>query len=244
MASPPIVTFVIEDDDGNRADVQLSGPGGASRLVIGEPDCQSGIWRIWANKPKSDVYIGIRSILGYQKWSLHESGDWRFQWVTEAKASEFTGSTDRLVDRWQQPPEVRAGWTKGFTIRVRHQDLVDRPGEVEPAGTVRLPAPPEGHATSVHVVVARPDQGRIALHGLLPVDGFTLADGRAVLLITSVDAVLAEQNQMVDAAMSEGVRQMRERGVDLSTVGSPRMLASGHDADGNRFVWDVAVRSC
>ena len=241
MASPPTVTFVIEDDDGNRADVQLPGPGGKSRLVIGEPDRQSGIWRIWANKPTSDVYIGIRSILGYQKWSLHESGIWRFAWVSEARANEFTGSTDRLMDRWQQPPELGAGWTKGFSIRVRHQDLVDTPGEVAPAGTVRLPAPPEGHARCVHVVVARPDQGLVTLQGLLPVDGFTLADGRVVLLVTSVEAVLPEHNQMVDGAMSEGLRKMREQGVDPSTAGSPRMLVGGHNAEGDRFVWDAAV---
>jgi hypothetical protein len=93
-----------------------------------------------------------------------------------------------------------------------------------------------------HVVVARPDQGWIELRGLRPFDGFTLRDGRVLLLVASVDAVLDEQNQMVDAAISEAVRRMSEQGVDLSGDRALRMLVIGNNAEGDRFVWDGAVR--
>lgn len=239
---PPPVTLVFEDPHGNSASVVLSGPGGVKRVVVGEPGYQSGVWRVWAPPTHSDVYIGVRTILGFQKWSLHESGDWRFQWVTEERANEFTNTTVRLIEQWQQPPELGAGWTKGFTVRVRHEDLVEAPTEVTPADTVRLPVPPEGHAASIHVVVARPDQGWIELRELRPFDGFTLRDGRVLLLVASVDAVLDEQNQMVDAAISEAVRRMSEQGVDLSGDRALRMLVIGNNAEGDRFVWDGAVR--
>jgi hypothetical protein len=58
----------------------VAGPGGVIRVVVGEHGKQSGVWRIFApEKNYGDVYVGVRSLLGEQKWSLHESGDWRFQ---------------------------------------------------------------------------------------------------------------------------------------------------------------------
>jgi hypothetical protein len=80
---PPFepVTLQMRDNHGNAERVVLPGPGGEIRVVVGEPGKQSGAWKIWAGPNKSDVYLGLRAVLGHQKWSLHESGDWRYQWV-------------------------------------------------------------------------------------------------------------------------------------------------------------------
>jgi hypothetical protein len=192
---------------------------------------------------KFDVYTGVRAILGYQKWSLHETGDWPHAWLTDEKAAEFGKTDDRIIDQWQRPEEIgETGWIKGFSIRVRHQDLVEvADPEKVPAGAVWIPSPPEGHVMSLRVVIAAPDRGEIALTGLIPLGGFTLVHGRALLLVVSVDAVTDEHNQMIETALSEAVRLAAEKGVDLAAAIAPRAALSGHNAEGDRLVWDVAL---
>jgi hypothetical protein len=238
------VTLTLDDGHGNRDDIVLTGPGGTIRAAVGEPGCHSGIWRIWANKNTSDVYIAIRNIAGYQKWSLHESGDWRYQWVTVEQAQEHAQTSDRVIDSWAQPPELGgSGMTKGFTIKVRHQDLVplpDIPGSL-PAEVFWVPAPPEGHAMGMHVAIMRPDGPQIELQDAVPFAGFTLSDGRAVLLIASRQPVTDAQNQMIEDAVAEALARAPAH-VDLRAAPAPRMSAHGDDVDGVKRVWDIALR--
>lgn len=196
MADFEPVKFTMWTDDGDSETGELAGPGGIIRVAVGEPGRQSGIWRIWAPPNKSDVYIGVRAILGHQKWSLHESGDWRHQWVSPEKAAAFGKVDGRVIDQWQQPAEMgNSGWTKGFSIRVRHQDLVDVADSPKaPKDTLWIPAPPEGRFIRLHIAIARPSDLAVPLNGLIPFGGFTLIDGRAVILGVTVEAVTDEHN--------------------------------------------------
>ncbi|MFI7001794.1 hypothetical protein [Nocardia sp. NPDC050175] len=187
------------------------------------------------------MYVAIRTLAGYQKWSLHESGDWRFQWVTDARAAEFTDSTDRIIDRREQPAEVgTTGMTKGLAIWVRHCDIVPIDDDDDPshAKVQWLPAPPPGHAAGIHIVVARPDQGPVNVIGAVPFDGFTLADGRVVLVLL----VRSEATEDVSVALREAQREALSRfTADWRTVAAPRLAISGFDEEGVRFVWDTAL---
>jgi hypothetical protein len=242
MEPSPVTTLVLQDDEGNSTNLELGGPGGTIRVVVGEPGCESGVWRIWAPKAHSDVYIGIRTILGFQKWSLHESGKWHFAWISDEKASQFTEGLTRFIDQWDQPAEVgETGWTKGFTIQVRHQDLVDAPSVAPPADTIRLPAPPDGHFVGIHVVIARPNQPMFTLKGARPFAGFTLADGRVLLLLLSVEPIADEANQMLDGIIAEFLKQAPNE-LDLGPQRAVRMALHGHRDEGDRAVWDAALR--
>jgi len=93
------VTMVFGDDSGNSESVVLR-PAHERRptyVCVGEPGHGSGLWRIWganAGSGKSDVFVAARNVAGVQKISLHESGDWRCQWVGATNAERFTGSPD------------------------------------------------------------------------------------------------------------------------------------------------------
>ncbi|MFE3100371.1 hypothetical protein [Nocardia tengchongensis] len=241
MPDRQVVSLTLQIGDGEQETVELPGPGGTIRCGVGEPGCRSGVWRIWSNPKKSDVYVAIRALAGYQKWSLHESGDWRFQWLTDARAAEFSGSTNRIIDQWEQPAEVGAsGMTKGFSIWVRPSDIVAIDNDDDPghAKVQWLPAPPPGYAMGVHIIVARPDQGFVHLPGAFPFDGYTLADGRVVLVLMQRREFTEEAN----AGLRDTQREWISRSdVDWETVASPRMVMSGSDDQGNRFVWDAAV---
>lgn len=234
--------FIMWTEDGDPETVEIGGPGGTIRVVVGEPGRQSGVWRIWAPKNASDVYIGVRAILGYQKWSLHESGDWRCQWVNGERAVEFGSGGGRIIDRWSQPAEVGSGWTRAFSIRVRHQDLVEAADHVVPPGdTLWIPPPPEGHLIALHVAIVRPDQGEATLRGFIPVAGFGLADRRAVILGVSKEPVTDENNHVIAAALETTMRLAASGGVDFSSVESVRGALSCVSPEGDRHVWDVAV---
>lgn len=243
MSQPGSNTLTLQTADGESESIALPGPGGTIRVVVGEPGRQSGVWRIWAPKNKFDVYIGVRALVGYEKWSLHESGDWRHQWISDEIAQEFGNSDDRIIDRWPQPAELGdSGWLHGFSIRVRHQDLVEvaEPEQV-PADAVWIPIPPEGHAASLHVVIIRPDRGLMELNGLIPLGGFTLVDGRALILAVSVDRLADAQNEMIASALAEMMLQAEAKGIDFGSAVAPRGALACNNDRGDRFVWDVAV---
>jgi hypothetical protein len=118
------VILELADERGERIGTfPLAGSGGTLRVAVGMPGRRSGVWRIWANRSKSDVYVAARSIAGIQKFSLHESGDWRHQWVTPQQAEEFTADRNRVMDRWPRPPDGPGGWTKALSIWVLKQDV-------------------------------------------------------------------------------------------------------------------------
>ncbi|MEU0872611.1 hypothetical protein [Nocardia brasiliensis] len=245
MSSPDkkVVFLTIGTGEGEQETVELPGPGGTIRCGVGEPGCRSGVWRIWsdAKSNKSDVYVAIRTLAGYQKWSLHETGDWRFQWVTEARAEEFTASSDRIIDRWEQPAEVgTTGMTKGLAIWVRDCDIVPIDNDDDPshAQVQWLPTPPSGHAVGLQVVVARPGQGAVGLGGAIPFDGFTLADGRVVLALMLHRQTTEEVNTAVREAQRAALSDCT---IDWRTLVAPRLAISGFDEEGVRLVWDTAV---
>lgn len=213
------------------------------RFVVGEPGRQSSVWRIWAPKNKCDIYIAIRTIIGVQKWSLHQSGDWRYQYLTDEIADEHGHGGGRIIDQWQQPDELGdSGWTHGFTIRVRHQDLVEvaEPAPV-PADALWIPAPPEGQALSIDVVIARPDRGLMELKRMLPVPVFSLVDGRVVVLVCSMAPVDDVQEEMAAKAHDRILEMAAARGMDVRAMAAPRAAVSGNNSHGDRFVWDIAV---
>lgn len=236
------ITLSLTDPGGHSELIELPGPGGTIRAVVGEPGRQSGAWRIWSPPNKCDVYVAVRAIAGYQKWSFHESGDWRFQWISDEIANDF-GVDKRIIDQWQPPDEYGdTGLTRCLAIRVRHQDLVEvAEPEKLPKDALWVPSPPEGHLTALHVVIARPDQPEFELTGLAPVAGYSLVDRRAVLLFWAVEPLSDELNATVEGYVATGVKVATENGIDLESRAAPRMALGGNDGDGNRIVWDVAL---
>lgn len=77
------------------------------RVAVGSREGpKSGVWRIWAAKDKSDVYVAIRSYAGIFKVSLHESGECFVGLTTqfaEANASALRGrGGSRHFDKWKR----------------------------------------------------------------------------------------------------------------------------------------------
>ena len=124
-------------------------------------------------------------------------------------------------------------------IRVRHQDIVPIPGVPVPADVEWIPEPNENRAVAVFVVIARPDQGMLKVEGAIPLGGYTLVDGRAVLLVVGYPVLTEEQNRTLDKARAEALEMAPD---DMASLAAPRMVAAGHMSDGTRSAWDMTLR--
>ncbi len=102
-----VVKAAIQIGDDPLEDFDLEGPGGTIIFAVGSADePQSGIWRLWAPKTTSDVYVAPRQLAAMMKISLHQSGDWRYQWVSPEAARHSAvlsrgSSVDDVVDRFR-----------------------------------------------------------------------------------------------------------------------------------------------
>lgn len=238
----PPVSLTIGSDVGERTfELGRLAKKDAIRIAVGQPGVQSGVWRIWSPKNHSDVYIAARNIAGIQKWSLHTSGDWRHQWCDPRYLDSLDNRSDRIIDQWEQSPELGdTGWTKGLSIYVRHEDVVEMPDIPEQGDVIWLPTPPEGYAVGIHVVIARPDGGRVDVGrmGLTPVVAYTLPNNNTVLVLAGQFEVtpktVAQNRQLIELALSAMTADMRW------TPGL-RLTLSGRDEEGGRFARDIAV---
>ena len=241
-STPKSVTLVIEDGQGNREQHTVDGPGDPIRVAVGRPGRRSAVWNIMANKNKSDIYVAARSVARVQKVSLHESGDWRVQWVDSSEAgrrmAELTGS--RIQDQWRRPAETSPGWTKALSIWIPDGEVVDMPNDHQTEeGVIWVPPPAPGLAVGFHVAVARPDNGFTEFPATIPLAGFTLASGEVMMLFVSTMVMTDEIRTMLDNYRSAAKEQARLAGFTRSPDGL-RMTMFGRDGDGNRKLWDLA----
>jgi len=231
------MTLSLWTADGQQHDVVLSGPGGVVRFCVGDPaGSHSAVWRVWANRNTFDVYVTARDIADTQKISLHETGDWRHQFLNSELAQKYTDQPNRILDQWQEATEHGdSRMTLGYSVRMRTQDLGDF-RETFPKELVWVPAAPVGKAIAVHIVFSRVHDQPVNMGGMVPIGGFTLVDGRAVLLLAEVFEVPAEVSADVDARIALVQKDPRVVGAT-----HPRMAMHGSNEHG-RFSWDIALK--
>ena len=257
MSSPPPVILWLEDAQGDREAHELPGPGGDIRISVGDPGSHGAVWKIWARRKQRDVYVAIRSIGSYLKVSWHPGSPgsgWWLQWTSE-HVRVNPQITDRVIDQWSQPAEVgESGWSKGFSMWTRHQDVVPAPdNESLPADLLWVPPPPEGYAMGLYVVIARPeDLSQRSANELrwvelkaVPWDAFSLVDRRVVLVVVSRDLVTDAVDRMIEDALARCESALgggdQARTLLQEGPGITRMLVWASGPDGDRQTWDVAV---
>lgn len=82
---------------------------------------RSGVWRVWTNDGKSDVYVAVRTIAGLSKISLHETGDCNASMTAQSIAMDSTMleklNGTRHLDQWRRP--LRTGRLLSIPLRLR-----------------------------------------------------------------------------------------------------------------------------
>jgi len=104
------------------------------RFALRKPDrLISSIWRIWTNK--NDIYVGVRSLAGDVKTSLHWTGDcqtsFTSQFIEGEKGSAFRNlERSRHVKRWKAVLLNKGLWHL-LDVHIPHDRLRDTQGVVE-----------------------------------------------------------------------------------------------------------------
>ncbi len=232
------------NDEGNvDLRVPITQVGGTVRVAVGEPGRRSEVWRIWANRTRGDLYIASRSIAGVQKYSLHESGDWRYAFTQQFFASMEDETADhpaatRVLDQWERSPRVDGQVV--LSIRVRAEDVTPMDDASLKGQIFWIPAPEPGHAVFIGLVMMRSDL-ELELKGAKPIDLLLLSNNEGVLVLwksfplaESARTDLARYREQAEALVPAEIRTRKgESGLRLGIF--------GFDNDsGERFVWDMA----
>ena len=140
---------------------------------------------------------------------------------------------------WERGTEYGGAVTKGIGIFVPHDEL----GSISvdcPADTVWLPDAEPGATWGIHVAFMRPDQGIAPVPGVVPIDGFVLADGSVVLVLAGVRKLSDTEGQM----MADAHRRINVRWDSMPAADRDSLRLTPHaiDENGDRTLWDVAVR--
>lgn len=154
-----------------------------------------------------------------------------------------SNSDDRVIDRWTQPAELEdIGWTIGFHITVRPEDLVDyRDGDALPESIIWLPTPPGDRYLTIHVMIARADRLDAVIQGAQPFYAFRLANGKVAVLTVCLPPRSAKDDAEI-RSMFDQVTRTPTAQAKLSRNSAPRATATTVDpATGGRGVWDLAV---
>lgn len=235
----------------------MSHPKKPLRFAVGWPGRRSTVWRLWAGKNKDDVYLATRRSAGIFKISLHESGDWRLQWVSAEHGDvTFTSAAEnepqgRVLHQWQRPQTSATGWTDAMSIWVPAEDVVEIPGDEESGVDSQWLAPAApGAATEFRVVLVRPGRGvfelTAALQGpdaaLALVNGFQLAGGEAVLLFAATQRLAQDLRLQLDEVRQQQRHEAHKAsGFDLSPESGPRAALISVDPNGHRNFWDLSL---
>jgi hypothetical protein len=226
--------------NGEVQDFPVTGVGGTTRVAVGKVGRRSSIWRIWANKSTSDVYVAARTVAGEQKFSLHESGDWRYAWTSEAAEALGGALPSRVKDRWRRGDPDEIGWTPALSIWVRSEDVTEMPDDTKSEEVRWVERPPVGWVVGIHLLFIQPDLGGRALIGFRIVDVLRLANGHGLMVMTGARPITSQE---VDHIAEGRTRAFAEVPEIVARSGEPglRVAIFGYTDDGHRTVWDTAL---
>jgi hypothetical protein len=238
---PPLFLTLASPDDEHSETVEVAGPR-VIRFAIGTRTRRSRTWRVWSNARTSDVYVGVRNFAGFQKFSLHESGQWHHAFVND-DAARRQGLMSRFLDTWDRPDNAPAGWTKALAVKVPGGSLSALPHVADDDDVLWLPDAPEGRVAVIGIGVVEPDRGWAEFRGR-PVAAYRLANGNAVVLMYETEEITDDHRRTITDAASripqDKANEIREW-VRSADADAPRMGLFGNDADGVRVVWDLRI---
>jgi hypothetical protein len=149
----------------------------------------------------STVVVTPRGISEDVKITLHEDWDWWFAFHNERRALELTGKFDWEAVRWKPPEPNIAGCVHAVSVGSTRRTEQHYDEDVSAKIAWLDPAAP-GHRVGIHLVIARPNDVEARTNGEF-VDGFTLADGRLLLVYRSHSPFTPEMRSRIERKRAE-----------------------------------------
>jgi hypothetical protein len=159
---------------------------GVIRWAVGSPTGpRSQTWNLIGERDGS-VYIGPRQQMDEIKLSLHPA-KWRMAFTEKAVAQRLGPEEDRVISRFEKPPEIRTGWRHAACVVIAMSNLgVGYPEKRAKPGTVGwFSALPLGHSLRFDVMIGEPGNVGFGIPLYSEVGGIDFADGRKVWVIAT-----------------------------------------------------------
>ena len=160
---------------------------GIIRWAVGSPEGpRSQTWML-IGRSNGDIYLAPRHKMHEVKLSLHPT-KWRMAWTEQAAAHHVPPGQDRVITRWDKPPEMRRGWRHAACVGIATSNLGAGYPEKKPSiGTVGWFSPvPMGRSIRFDVLVAEPDHDPLAIWLYSDVGRIDFPDGSKVWVIATV----------------------------------------------------------
>jgi hypothetical protein len=216
--------------------------GGQVRFqAVGADGRSSASWTVFVNGSTSDVYIAARPIAGKIKVSLHESGNWRHAFISDAMAAPFLPpGVDRAFDKFAPVGEPMApGWLLAYTIVLPESELQPYPAERKQITPLAVAGP--GSAVAVMILLGSASAAPVRWDpSLNEVGRLQLANGGQVSLLAQTAAVPDAWKPDMERAKDEARHQAEENGVDVAaTMPVVALIMAGED--GGRLTVEVSA---
>lgn len=231
------------------------------RFLVGEPGLRASSWRVWAGTESDDIYVGDRQSTKYGKFSLHQSGEWRYAWTPgepqgvvshspTGEQPEVNRSGGHFV-RWREPATPESGWLHALSIFATSEDVVEIPGDHQKWDeTIRIPPPPKGWMVEVALFIVTPDKSVFDASGMLAAEGaevrllggYLLPGGRTAVFLAITRPISVEMLRMLDIERFRAQRRHEGTTWSLDPRTGPRTFAITAPGDeGFLEVWDLAL---
>ena len=258
MSNPggdPVVRVYRSARSYSERPVHAASPSQPIKFAVGSPGLRSGLWRVWSPRNKDDIYVKPISLESFSKISLHESGDWRHQVVSDKLSHpslhfvRMPDPSSRILEQWERPDQYTEGWTEAVAILIPSEDVVPVPADHhKPTDVDRwvLRAPP-GEMTEFRIDLV--SEGAPALvfgwqdwrtNPLSIIGAYRTCGGQTVL-------VTHHRTRMTDS-QTEAIERLRVEmsstlSLDFNTAAhtGPRMIGAATDPDGCHLYLDLAI---
>ena len=209
---------------------------------------RAATWKLWTEVGggRSEVYLACRSLGGFLKTSLHESGEWHIAYSQRAFEEHVKGTSpthkDRYIEKWPRPPEILSGFTLAFRIVTPWSAVTKAIEGSKVKGVIWLSNAPETKATEIDILISKPTTpvsgwpGKQSM-GTSLVGSISLENGETVWAVYWVVA-------MPDLTSLGKGRWRFYKGRSKKDLEEEwlRALVFGTEPDGSRVIYDCAVR--
>ncbi len=235
--------------------VRAASPSQPIKFAVGSPGLRSGLWRVWSLKNKDDVYVKPISRESFSKISLHESGEWRHQVVTDKLSHpslhfvQMPDPSSRILDRWERPVQYTEGWTEALAILIPSEDVVPVPADHHKPTDVNrwvLRAPP-GEMSEFRINLVSEHAPALVFgrqdwrtNPLSIIGAYRTCSGQTVLVTHHRTRMTEHQRQQIEQLRGDMTSNLPPD-FDTTAQTGPRLIGAATDADGCRLYLDLAI---